>query len=155
MLLRSQLPWLWAAVAESPAGSAVLPGTLCLILHSALRYPGDLMHPWGKLALNYHSGNYSEGGATDLMSRRLRANEVPRLSLLSSLIFETNNEEDQERTQSETPMEKVSPLKPRAPKRNSRLFSSPRYQNLASYSGNKIFSSPRPLTKGTGLTSMK
>lgn len=64
-------------------------------------------------------------------------------------MFETNNEENQERTQSGTPMEKVSPLKPSALERNSRLFSSPRYENLASYSGNKIFSSPRPLTKGT------
>lgn len=52
-------------------------------------------------------------------------------------------------------MEKVSPLKPSAPERTSRLFSSPGYQNLASYSGKKIFSSPRPLTTGTGLTSTK
>lgn len=77
----------------SPSWNPLPHSPLCI------DYPRDPMHTWGKLALNYRSGNYSEDGATDLMTRRLRANEVTRLSLLSSLMFETNNEENQERTQ--------------------------------------------------------
>lgn len=82
-------------MAESPVGTGTLPGTLCLLPHSVLDYSRDLMHTCGKLAFNCHSGNDFEYGVIYLMSGRLRASEVTSLPLLSSFVFETNNEEEQ------------------------------------------------------------
>lgn len=59
-----QFLWLWAAVAESPVGTGILPGpSASFSIHSR-----DLMHTCGKAAFDYHSRNYSKCAARHLMS---------------------------------------------------------------------------------------